>query len=246
MGKRGVIEATVVLAALAGLVACDASLATHGDIYSRGADHLVLCAQNIDDSYGIGVAEIADALDRADADGTTLHLYTHTPGETVAITTIEGVLAAVADRHMQFATYSDLNVGEVPGSLALAFDDDAVAAWTAIRPLLDRYDARVTFFISGFLRFTDDTRAQIQQLADDGHDIEYHSTNHLDAVAYSMAVGMDAYLDDDIVPALDAMRAAGHATPIFAYPGGARDDATDAALSQYFTHLRAIRSTCPR
>jgi hypothetical protein len=246
MVTRGVAQPTVVLVTLAGLVACDATLATHGDIYSRGADHLVLCSQNIDDSYGIGVPEIADALDRADGDGTTLHLYTHTPGETIAMTALEGVLAAVADRHMQFATYSDLSAGEVPGSLALAFDDDSVAEWTAIRPLLDRYDARVTFFISGFLNFSEETRAQIQQLADDGHDIEYHSTNHLNAVAYSMMFGMDSYIADDIVPALDAMRAAGHAPTIFAYPGGARDDDTDAALSQYFTHLRAIRSTCPR
>jgi beta-phosphoglucomutase-like phosphatase (HAD superfamily) len=61
-----------------------------------------------------------------------------------------------------------------------------------------------------------------------------------------MAAGMDTYLADDIVPGLDAIRAAGYATPIFAYPYGARDDATDAALSQYFAHLRAIRSTCPQ
>ena len=246
MGMRGVVPATAVLAGLAGLAACDATLATHDDVFSRGADHLVLCAQSIDDTYGLGVPEIADALDRADADGTTLHLYTHTPGETVAMTTLEGVLAAVTDRHMQFATYDDLNAGEVPGSLALSFDDHAVAAWSAMRPMLDHHGARVTFFISSFLTLTDDERAQIQQLADDGHDIEYHSTNHFDAVSYSMAAGMDAYLDDDIVPGLDAIGAAGYTTPIFAYPYGARDDATDAALSQYFTHLRAIRSTCPR
>jgi hypothetical protein len=246
MGKRGsVVRATVVLVGLTGLVACDATLASRDDVFSHGADHLVLCAENIDDVYGVGVPEIADALDRAEADGATLHLYTHTPGKTVAMTKIEGVLAAVADRHMQFATYDDLNAGEVPGSLALSFDDHAVAAWTAMRPVLDHYGARVTFFISTFLTLTDDERAQVQQLADDGHDIEYHSTNHFDAVSYSMTVGMNTYLDDDIFPALDAMHAAGYATPIFAYPHGARDDDTDAALSQYFAHLRAIRTTCP-
>jgi hypothetical protein len=42
------------------------------------------------------------------------------------------------------------------------------------------------------------------------------------------------------------MRADGHATTIFAYPFGTRTAATDAALSQYFVHLRAIRSRCPR
>jgi len=211
-------------------VARDRSLVSQDDIYSHGADHFVLCAASIDDIYGVTIAEVGDALDRAQADDATLHLYTHTPGLTVAMATLEGTLAAVSVRGMRFATYDDLNAGEVPGSLALSFDDHAVAAWSAMRPMLDHHGARVTFFISSFLTLTDDERAQIQQLADDGHDIEYHSTNHFDAVSYSMAAGMDAYLDDDIVPGLDAIGAAGYTTPIFAYPYGDWDARVGAAV----------------
>jgi peptidoglycan/xylan/chitin deacetylase (PgdA/CDA1 family) len=244
MGTRGVALGTVLGAALA---ACtDRSLVSQDDIYSHGADHFVLCAASIDDIYGVTVAEVGDALDRAQADDATLHLYTHTPGLTVAMATLEGTLAAVSGRGMRFATYDDLSAGEVPGSLALSFDDHAIATWTAMRPLLDRHHARVTFFVSTFLTLSEDEHAQLQQLAADGHDIEYHSTSHLDAEAYSNANGIDAYLADDIVPALDAMRAAGYATTIFAYPFGTRTAATDAALSQYFVHLRAIRSRCPQ
>jgi hypothetical protein len=244
MATRNVVLGSILGLAIA---ACaDTSLASHDDIYSHGADHFVLCAASIDDTYGITVAEIGDALDRAQADDATLHLYTHTPGETIAIATLEGTLAAVAAREMRFATYDDLSGGEVPGSLALSFDDRGIAAWTAMRPLLDRYHARVTFFISGFLTLSEDERAQIQQLAADGHDIEYHSTSHLDAEEYATANGVDAYLAADIIPALEAMRADGYATTIFAYPFGTRTAATDAALSQYFVHLRAIRSRCPQ
>jgi hypothetical protein len=41
------------------------------------------------------------------------------------------------------------------------------------------------------------------------------------------------------------MRDAGYPTTVFAYPFGARNAATDAALAPYFTRLRAIRTTCP-
>lgn len=244
MRCRGALLHALVLAAL---VACNvATLSSHDELYSHGADHLVLCAQNIDDAYHIAVPEIADALDRAQADGTTLHLYTHVPGDTISTSAVEAVLAAVADRNMSFATYNDLEAREVPGSLALAFDDHSVAAWFALRPMFDHYRARVTFFVSAFPTLGDDERAELEQLAGDGHDIEYHSTGHFDAVSYSTMFGMDAYLSADIVPALDAMRAAGYAPTVFAYPYGARNPATDAALSPTFSHLRAIRSTCPQ
>jgi len=42
-----------------------------------------------------------------------------------------------------------------------------------------------------------------------------------------------------------AMRADGWQPTIFAYPFGARTSATDKALEPLFTHIRAIRSTCP-
>src|SRR5690242_19457537 len=110
------MKASLLALSLAALAACDTPLISHDNIYSRGADHLVLCAQNIDDTNYISVAEIAEALDRAKTDGTTLHLYTHTPGVTVSTSTIEGALAAVTERGMHFATYEELSAGEVPGS----------------------------------------------------------------------------------------------------------------------------------
>jgi hypothetical protein len=237
MSCRGVL---VRASALAALGACNvASLASHDEIYSRGADHFVLCAQSIDDAYHISVDDIGDALDRAQADDTTLHLYAHVPGETIATSAIEAVLAAVVERDMRFATYSELETGEVPGSLALSFDDHSVAAWYALRPLLDRHRARVTFFVSAFATLAADEVTELEQLAADGHDIEFHSTGHFDAVSYSTMFGMDEYLAVEIVPALDAMRAAGYAPTVFAYPFGARNAATDAALAPTFAHLRA-------
>lgn len=235
----------IAVVAFAGLVGCEPVLSDHDEIYSRGADHFVLCAQSIDDTYQISTDEISDALGRAKADGTTLHLYAHTPDETIATSAIEGVLEAAARQGVELTTYEALGEHAVPGSLALAFDDNSIAQWTALRPLLTRHGARVTFFVSGFPAASADDRAALRQLADDGHDIEFHSVAHLKADEYVAAHGAEAYLAAEILPGLEAMHAEGYTAGVFAYPHGARSDATDAALAPYFVNLRAIRSTCP-
>jgi peptidoglycan/xylan/chitin deacetylase (PgdA/CDA1 family) len=232
------------LISVVSLGACTKMMSDEADIYSRG-EHFVLCSSSIDDKTHVTSAQIADAIARAVADQTTVHFYTHNPGETVQLSTIEDVLATAWARGLEFTTYEQLSSDVVPGSLALSFDDRSVAGWTALRPMFARYGARVTFFVSAYLDLTDDEHAQLHQLSDDGHDIEYHSTNHLDAVNYVAAHGMDAYIADEILPGLDAMRADGYPATIFAYPFGSRSAATDAALAHYFTRLRAIRSRCP-
>jgi len=230
--------------ALTGLGACARTMSDANDIYSRG-EHFVLCSNSIDDKTHVTGALIGDVMNRASADQTTLHLYAHSPGETVQLTTIESVLAAATAHELEFATYEQLSAGIVPGSLALSFDDHSLASWTALRPMLARYDARVTFFVSEFLELTGEERAQLRRLSDDGHDIEYHSTQHLSAVDYAAAHGVESYVANEILPALRAMRAEGYPTTVFAYPFGARNADTDAALARYFTRLRAIRTTCP-
>lgn len=218
-------------------------------IYTRGAPRFVMCGIAIDDKNSESVDAIGGALDRAQIDGTTVLLYAHRPGDqpqdTVDRATIELALAGVGDRGMKFATYSDLAAGEVPGSLALAFDDRDLPFWTDLRPLFMHYGARVTFFVSEYLDLDDTAKAELRQLAADGHDIEYHSTHHLNAASYANAHGADAYVTDEILPGLEAMRADGWAPTIFAYPFGARTEATDKALEPLFTHVRAIYSTCP-
>jgi hypothetical protein len=229
-----------------GSVGCDATLAEYDNIYARGADHFVLCGMSIDDKNSVSVDEIGAALDRAQIDGTTLQLYSHNPQRTVEVSTIETVVAGAADRGMGFATYAALSEGEVPGSLALSFDDHDLAGWTTLRPIFDRYAAKVTFFVSAYGYLNDEQKAQLHDLEADGHDIEYHSTSHENAELYSQEHGVTAYMDDDILPGLELMRQDGYRPTIFAYPFGARTAATDEALRPYFAHLRAIRSTCPR
>jgi hypothetical protein len=240
------------LALTALLVACTPrhtplTLVERDDVYSNAPDRYVWCGSGIDTKpqHHPSLDEIKQAMMRAKDEGTTLHLYAHIPGDTIDPTVLEQILAMAADLGVRLTTYDELSDHEVPGGLALSFDDSAIDAWTSIRPMLSGYQVHVTFFITYFLGFDDAQRAELQQLAADGHDIEYHATSHLDAAKYVADHGVDDYIATDIVPALDAMRAAGYPTRTFAYPYGSRTAATDEALRPYFDHLRGVSPACP-
>lgn len=233
------------LALIALLWGCDASLAEMDDIYSRGADRQILCGQSVDNKNLVSNDAIAAGLDRAQVDGAVIHLYSHRPAGTVDESTIELVVAGAADRDLPFVTYRDLVDGTGATGLALSFDDRDLAGWHLLRPLFDRYGARVTFFISQFSTLTEDELRMLRDLAADGHAIEYHSTNHLNAEEFAASNGVDRYIDEDILPDLQRMRAAGFDPTSFAYPFGARTPATDAAVLQHFRLARAIHYTCP-
>jgi hypothetical protein len=238
---------TVTLACL-GAVGCGLALRDDDKIYYSGlVEPQIQCAASIDDKFDVsaGDDDLGHAIARAHIQGRTLHLYAHDPGRTVSFATVEKVLAMAARRKMGMVTYRQLGTGGKHGSIALSFDDDFVDHWTAMRPLLARYGAHVTFFVTRYAQLTDDQRRQLRALADDGHDIELHSVSHQNAVEYAAAHGVQAYVDDEILPELDAMEADGYDITSFAYPFGARSDELDAALAPYFQRIRALRTTCP-
>lgn len=248
---RVVLVLVAVVAVVAVVSGCATVLVDNDGIYSHGADGPVLCGLSVDDKTSVSGDALAAGLDRAQVEQQTLHLYTHRPMGTVDVSTIESVLAGAADRDLAFVTYRELldqaDAGEPAGAgLAFSFDDRDLEGWHQLRPLFDRYRAKVTFFISAYHTFDELAKQQLRDLAADGHDIEYHSTNHLAADEYAAAHGIEAYLADDIAPDLALMRADGYEPTVFAYPFGARDGAVDAAVLEHFRAVRAISYTCPR
>jgi Polysaccharide deacetylase len=236
------MRALVVVAFLWG---CDVSLSEMDNIYSRGTDRQVVCSFSVDDKNVVSTDTIATGLDRARIDGTALHLYAHWPTKTVDVSTLELVLGGAVDRDMDFVTYRDLADGTKTAGLAFSFDGPYIQGWYPLRPLFEHYGAKVTFFVSHFWRLNDDEVRMLRDLAADGHDIEYHSTIHLDAEEFAEANGIARYLEEDIFPDLERLRAAGFDPISFSYPYGSRTAAIDAALLQHFKLLRAIRYTCP-
>jgi peptidoglycan-N-acetylglucosamine deacetylase len=149
-------------------------------------------------------------------------------------------------RGLAFVTYRDmLDLSDPRAGLSLAFDDDAIDAWSTLRETLAAHDARVTFFVTRYHAQSAEARAQLAALAADGHDIEAHGVDHLDATAYVAAHGMEAYLRDEALPSIDQLVADGYPASVFAYPFGVHDDAIDRALLDHVALVRTTAGPCP-
>ena len=217
------------------------------DIFAEPGDQGVTCAASMEWPH-IDENVIDAALDRASRDRIVVQLFGHDPGVTVPLDKIEMVLDDADAHGLTWVTYRELAAG-VPrvAGIAYSFDDASIEHWHDLRPMLARYHARVTFFVSKYDQLTPAQRALVRDLASDGHDIEYHSTHHENAAEYSRQHGIDAWLADDIEPALAAMSADGFEPIAFAYPYGHRTAATDRALldREHFRILRSVMRECP-
>ncbi len=243
--ERASHRATVAWAIRIGVVAClagcRAEVAEVDGAFYDGDGRAVHCAINLDAAADNTVASVDAALDRAVSRGEVVELYAHKPGVTVTLAKLEHVLAAARDRGLAFVTYADFAAGtDVRPGLALSFDDSGVPNWMSARPLFQQYGARVTFFVTRYGVFSDDYRAQLRVLADDGHDIAAHSVAHLRAPSYVEENGVQAYLDDEAVPSIEVLRRDGYAVTAFAYPFGARTSELDDALLAHVPVLRSV------
>jgi hypothetical protein len=208
-------------------------------------DRRLLCAFPIDD-YLVPMDwdHLQARIDDAVENDWVVNVYAHSPGVTIREATLERAFSMFDAAGLDYLTYPDLDAGdEARPAVAFGFDDDSLDEWSTIRPLLDRHDARVTFFISGFDAFTEDHRAQLATLAADGHAIESHTLHHLEAAAYP--AGPQAYYDEEVAPQIALLRAAGYTPESFAYPYGSRTEATDAAIAPHVRFLRTTPGSCP-
>ena len=246
--------------ACVGLVACALIGGCHGcrrDLVRADAAYYawdqraVHCAVPIDARHHVDIDELDRGLDRARDSGTVLELYAHDPPHTVAWDLIEQLLAHARARGLAFVTYEDIAAGRRPsgGAVALSFDDSHVDDWLAGAPLFARYGARVTFWISRFDRMPPSERAGLHQLAAAGHAIEAHGVEHRDARDYASDYGVARWLADEVQPSIDELRAEGYPVHGYAYPFGARTDATDRAAASRVAIVRASSlgwfQTCP-
>jgi len=222
-------------------------------IFYDGGDRRVHCGANLDEKAKLSTADLLDALDRAADRGEVIELYAHAPGRTVSYERLETVLARARDRGLAFLTYAELAARATGPGIALSFDDRSTAEWTDLRPTLMMFGARVTFFVSGYGYLDETGRAQLRQLAGDGHEIAAHSVNHLRAPPYVEENGLGPYLETEVVPSIAILRDEGYDVRSFAYPFGARTSELDDAILAHvaivrsieFPYSASIQSTCP-
>jgi hypothetical protein len=209
-------------------------------------DRNVLCSRTFDDlSAGVAVETVDGQIsDAADDDAVAL-AHAHGPGTTVSLERIEHVLDESTRKSLDFVTFRELVPGASRAAIALAFDDSAIEAWSQMQPLLEMYGAHVTFFVARYDTWTPENKALLRGLADAGHDIEPHTVHHLNAVDYASAHSVAAYVDDEVVPSINALEADGYDVSSFAFPFGASNDALNAAVLAHVQRVRVGVGSCP-
>ena len=229
------------------------ALCACGDNYALGfyftydSERYVLCPQKLDDDRE---PLKWDQIEKRIADAAELDwvygLYAHRPGVSISNETLERALDLVDAAGLPYLRYQDLDPTAEPApGVMISFDDDYIEEWASIRDILDRHGAKATFFVTRYAAFTESERAELHRFADEGHGVEAHGMVHLDATVYAAEHGIQAYLDDEVLPSIEILRNDGFDTQSFAYPFGAHDDALDEAIHPYVRYVRTIGSRCP-
>lgn len=124
--------------------------------------------------------------------------------------------------------------------IALSFDDRFVKEWFQLRPLLRKYKAKCTFFITQPDSLTDNEVILLRQLESEGHEIGCHGAMHVRSMYYIWDYSLEDYMKNEIFKALTTMKKQGFSPKTFAHPGGSQTWYSDRELLKYFTLLRDV------
>ena len=116
--------------------------------------------------------------------------------------------------------------------ILLAFDDNYMETWEKNFDLLDSYNAKVTFFIQG------DYSTFCHAALERGHDVGYHTKNHLDL----RKVSREVFIRETLTAA-ESFRKAGVPLYSFAYPFGFSDAWMHDELLKHYSLLRGYGVT---
>lgn len=127
------------------------------------------------------------------------------------------------------------------GGIAISFDDHFIKEWYELRPLFQKYNAKVTFFITCPDSLNAEEVAMLRQLEKEGHEIGFHGTVHAKSTELMAAGGPKGYIEAELEPGLRHMHAAGFKPTSYAHPGGNHNDRVDSVLlAKGFTTLRDV------
>jgi peptidoglycan/xylan/chitin deacetylase (PgdA/CDA1 family) len=138
---------------------------------------------------------------------------------------------------------SSLQVNQGSAGIALTFNGWSVDNWYTMRSLLNTYGAKVTFYVGNFDYITNDHFEKLRTLKSDGHEIAVQGYDYHDAVDYVSNYSLQAYVDNEVTPAIELMAENELNVTSFAYPYGSRNSFIDNELLKHFTRLRATAYT---
>ena len=143
-----------------------------------------------------------------------------------------------------FAVSCHSAVNRPTAGIALSFDDRFVQEWAKLRPLLKKYEAHATFYVTQFDSLKPEEIEILLQLQADGHEIGAHGATHARSIDYVWQHSMADYFKNEIEAELEPMKKAGLKVSTFAHPGGQQIWFIDQKLlKNYFCLLRDVALT---
>ena len=124
--------------------------------------------------------------------------------------------------------------------IAISFDDRFVKEWYQLRPLLKKYNAKCTFYITEPDSLSYEEVNLLHQLEDEGNEIGCHGALHVRSMYYIWDFSLDEYMKNEVFPALKTMEKQGFSPKTFAHPGGSQMWYSDRELLKYFKLLRDV------
>lgn len=129
------------------------------------------------------------------------------------------------------------------GAIALTFDDHYVDNWHQYMDLFDSMGVRATFYISNYNKFTALQKIKLREIKEHGHEIAFHSTNHVDFLKYADASGCNRLIKEEVRDGLRLMNRDGFYPTAFAFPYGRHNEVLDKMLLHTFKSVRALNGT---
>ncbi len=130
--------------------------------------------------------------------------------------------------------------------ILLTFDDCRIAEWAAAIPLFKQIRLRATFYVSNQETITAAGWAQLHELEDAGHSIQFHGFRHVYVTRVATRPeDWEGYIKNEIVLGMGAMYAHGFNPVHFAYPYGHYSEESHRRLLPFFTSLRTLNAQNP-
>lgn len=128
---------------------------------------------------------------------------------------------------------------EVKPGVVLTLDDIVnIENWVRYLPVFEKYGARVTFYVDRPDQLTPGQVEGLKALVAAGHEVGCHGWRHLKATEVVKEKGLEVFLQTEIEPAVEALRAVGIEPRTYAYPMSQNSAETDGVLKQLFVKLR--------
>ncbi len=132
-----------------------------------------------------------------------------------------------------------------PG-IVLTFDDTIIDDWYAMRDTFKQKGVVATFFCYKWATLSVENVRKFRQLESDGHEIGFHTVDHLSTydVSYNdVEDKAQSYFDEQIIPGLNAMRIDNFEPTSFSYPYMSGQPKHNELIRKELPHIREFFSS---